>query len=324
VTRGGARLRRSILWSALGGAGLYLVAILVSDGAEVLARVREIPPAWIPVVVGLPTLGFLVRFVRWDVFLRALGHVLPRARHLRIYLAGFALTATPGKVGENLRAVSLAGHGVPASHSFAAFIAERLGDVVAMVLLSGLAVHLFADQGWLVVASTLATVVALWVIRRPGVPGWLRARAPVAGFRRRALLGVAGVLEVAADLLSPRLLVLGVGIALLAWGAEGLTFGLLARLMGVDVALPTAMGIFAVATLLGAVSFLPGGVGPTEAVMVGLLIVAGANLPEATAATLLVRAVTLWWAVLLGILALMGLDGGGAAATPDQRGDAGA
>jgi hypothetical protein len=57
---------------------------------------------------------------------------------------------------------------------------------------------------------------------------------------------------------------------------------------------------------------------------VGLLIVAGAGLPEATAATLLVRAATLWWAVLLGILALMGLDGGDAAATPDQPGDVGA
>ena len=279
-------------------------------------------------VIGLPTLGFLLRFVRWDVFLRALGHDLPRLRHLRIYLAGFALTATPGKVGENLRAVSLSAYGVPTSHSLAAFIAERLGDVVAMVLLSGLAVHLFAEQGWLVAASTVATLAALWFVRRPGVPARLRDLAPAAGLGRRAVLGVAQVLTVAADLLSPRLLFLGVGIALLAWGAEGLTFGLLARLMGVEVAIPAAMGIFAVATLLGAVSFLPGGVGPTEAVMVGLLTVAGATLPQATAATLLVRAATLWWAVLLGIVALMGLDAGGSSpagpALPDSGGDAGA
>jgi uncharacterized membrane protein YbhN (UPF0104 family) len=37
------------------------------------------------------------------------------------------------------------------------------------------------------------------------------------------------------------------------------------------------------------------------------LVLAGGSVPEATAATLLVRATTLWWAVLIGAGALMGL-----------------
>ncbi|MEJ2538843.1 MAG: lysylphosphatidylglycerol synthase transmembrane domain-containing protein [Gemmatimonadota bacterium] len=300
------RYRRPLLLTALGGAGLYLVAIVLSDGRAVLERLADLPAWSYPVILGLPTLGFLLRYLRWERLLAALGDRLPRGVHLRIYLAGFALTATPAKVGENLRAMSLRARGVPVSHSLAAFVAERLGDVVAMVLLSGLATHLVAGRGWLLGASTVATLVALWILRSPGFPSWLRRSAPPAGPLNRAFLGVAGVLEVAADLLTPRLLVVGVGLALLAWSAEGVTFGILARLMGAEVSVGAAVGIFAVATLLGAVSFLPGGVGPTEAVMVGLLMVGGATLPQATAATLLTRAVTLWWAVLLGILALGG------------------
>jgi uncharacterized protein (TIRG00374 family) len=77
--------------------------------------------------------------------------------------------------------------------------------------------------------------------------------------------------------------------------------------MGIDVRTTTAMGVFAVATLLGAISFVPRGVGPTEAVMGGLLVVAGASVPDAAAATLLTRVVTLWWVVLLGVVATLGL-----------------
>jgi uncharacterized membrane protein YbhN (UPF0104 family) len=302
------RIQRPLLLTAMGGAGLYLAAILVSDGAAVFERVRALPPWALVVALGLPTLGFLLRYLRWEVLLGALGDRLPRGLHLRIYLAGFALTATPAKVGENLRAMSLGARGVPVKHSFAAFVVERLGDVIAMVLLSGLAVRLVADRSWLLILSTLVALLALWVLRSPGLPAWLRRRSPASGPLHRVGEGVAGVLEVAGDLLTFRLLALGVGIALLAWGAEGVTFGLLAQWMGVEVSVWTAVGIFAVATLLGAVSFLPGGIGPTEGVMVGLLVVAGATLPQATAATLLTRAVTLWWAVLLGIVSLSGGD----------------
>jgi uncharacterized protein (TIRG00374 family) len=118
---------------------------------------------------------------------------------------------------------------------------------------------------------------------------------------------VGRALAAASKLLSPRLLTAGVGIALLAWGAEALTFALVVREVGIEIPVLAGMGIFAVATLLGAVSFLPGGVGATEAVMAALLVVAGGTFPEAAAAILIIRVVTLWWAVLLGVVSILGL-----------------
>jgi uncharacterized protein (TIRG00374 family) len=287
--------------------GLYLGAILFTDGAEVAARLSSLPVGFLALVVALPTLAFLLRFLRWDVYLRSLGHSLPPARHLQIYLAGFALTATPGKVGENLRALSLRPWDVPMSHSVAAFTAERLGDLVAMLLLSGLAFGLVGEYRWALVASVAVTLAGLLVLRHPGVAVALQVRADHSRLAGRALAGVGRALAAAAALLSPRLLTAGVGVALLAWGAEALTFALVAREVGIGIPVLAGMGIFAVATLLGAVSFLPGGVGATEAVMAALLVVAGGTFPEAAAAILIIRVVTLWWAVLLGLLSILGL-----------------
>jgi uncharacterized protein (TIRG00374 family) len=65
-----------------------------------------------------------------------------------------------------------------------------------------------------------------------------------------------------------------------------------------------AIGIFAFATLAGALSFMPGGLGGTEVTMIVFLRLFAIPLPIAISATLLIQVVTLWFAVLLGIAAL--------------------
>ena len=65
-----------------------------------------------------------------------------------------------------------------------------------------------------------------------------------------------------------------------------------------------AIGIFAFSTLAGALSFMPGGLGGTEVTMIMLLRLFAIPLPIAVSATLIIQVVTLWFAVLLGIIAL--------------------
>jgi uncharacterized protein (TIRG00374 family) len=72
--------------------------------------------------------------------------------------------------------------------------------------------------------------------------------------------------------------------------------------------------VYALAMLAGAVSFMPGGLGGAEAVMVGLLVWKGMNSADAVAATVLIRLATLWFAVAIGAVMLIKLKG--EAATP--------
>ncbi len=298
--------RRPLSISVVVAALLYIGAVIASDGSEVLSRLGQLPVWLVVILFVLPTCGFLIRFIRWEFLLRSLGHEVPRIRHARIYLAGFALTTTPGKVGENLRAMFLLPYGVPIADSFGAFVTERLGDLIVMVTLSALMFGLVGSYVWAVAVSAILTLAGVALLRDPRFSSWLLARDD-RGRLGRALAGGGRALQACRSLLGLRLLVLGVGLAFIAWSAEGLTFALAARYLGIEVSITVAVGIFALGTLLGALSFLPGGVGPTEAVMGGLLVLAGASVAEATAATLLVRATTLWWAVLLGAGALIGL-----------------
>ena len=59
-------------------------------------------------------------------------------------------------------------------------------------------------------------------------------------------------------------------------------------------------------TIAGALSFLPGGLGVQEIGMVKLLVVQadGVSEPVAAAATFVTRLCTLWFAVVVGVMAL--------------------
>ncbi|MGH2562156.1 MAG: lysylphosphatidylglycerol synthase domain-containing protein, partial [Thermomicrobiales bacterium] len=74
----------------------------------------------------------------------------------------------------------------------------------------------------------------------------------------------------------------------------------------------TATFVLAVSSLAGGASMLPGGIGVADASVAGMLLVLvedeAMSRTVAVAATLMIRFATLWFAVLLGVLAVIALE----------------
>lgn len=75
--------------------------------------------------------------------------------------------------------------------------------------------------------------------------------------------------------------------------------------MGHELSVVGAVGIYALSILAGAASFVPGGLGVTEGAMVLLLVATGMDLSTASTAALMVRGLTLWFAVGLGVVSML-------------------
>lgn len=266
---------------------------------------------------ALALLNYGLRFLRWHLYLRALGIEAPLGRvSLPVFLAGLALSITPGKVGELLKSVWLRRlSGVPVAASAPAVVMERLTDVVSVALL-GLTGLLLLPAPFLLIAGGLlaAGVGAGWLAASRfgsallGLPVVRRWREPLGqsqeGLRR---------------LMRPRMLAMAVGLGFLAWAAEGLALWVIIVGIGGQVDLGAALPISAAAALAGAITALPGGLVGFEGSMVALLQQAGLTASAAALATLLTRLATLWLAVLIGLGAWVGLLRAGAAdfaATP--------
>jgi glycosyltransferase 2 family protein len=297
---------RALLISVALSAGGYLAVSLWSGWREVLSAVAAVGLPGTLFVLGLSLANYGLRFGRWQHYLRQLGYPLPSLLSLRIYIAGFALTTTPGKAGETLRSVFLKRQGVPYPESLAAFFAERLADLIAVLVLAAVGVWRHASAQPIILSLGVTLLLGLVLLHTPAwlqrLEAWLE-RLSRSRWQRFLGSAIEMVLHFRRCFALPTM-AYAIFLGVFAWGAEGLGLYYVANWMGNDMDLAEALFIYSFSMLVGALSFLPGGLGGAEVTMVGLLLLNGMNEAQAVACTLFVRLATLWFAVALGLLAL--------------------
>jgi uncharacterized membrane protein YbhN (UPF0104 family) len=277
----------------------YVGIVTLADWDAFAAAVSALPGALWVQVVSLSCLSYLLRFARWHYFIAALGNKVPLLRNLEIYLAAFALTLTPGKAGETVRSIYLHPYGVSYPHSIGAFVSERLLDVVMVGVLASFAVSMFPkERPWMLAA--IASIAIVLVLLRSRLLTLIGRRAA-----RRSVVGHAAKLVATVRfLLSRHRLAVAAPLSLLAWMAQGISFYLIVHALGYELTASTVVAIYCLSLLAGAASFIPGGLGATEAAIVLLLSAAGVGQMDAITASLVSRSLTLWLAVGIGVVAM--------------------
>lgn len=298
-------LVRAAVISAAAAAVLYLGFSVFAGWNGVAAAFSDVGWLTFDAALCLSLANYGLRLVRWRMYLRALGAPLDWATSETIYLSGFALTATPGKAGEMLRAVFLKREGASLLVATSAFLSERLSDLVEIILIALPGAVVF-PHGKLIVGLGAGIVGALGAALSLGGPLELMRKSlsrltPRLAEKTRSLVNL---LIETRRCHTPAVFAGATALSLAAWACEAYAFYLVLARMGVDVGLGRAMSVYALAMLAGAISFLPGGVGGAEAVMTTLLIAAGAPEAEAVAATVVIRLATLWFAVAIGALTM--------------------
>jgi uncharacterized protein (TIRG00374 family) len=294
---------------------LYLVLLLWSGfdaTAEALGRfpVRSRGPQ----VLGLVAIAWAVRGLRWHYYTRVLGLTVPFWPNQLAFAASFAFTATPGKAGEVVKSLLLKMRfGVPATATAGALLIERLMDLLAVLVLSIGGLRLADARLYFWGSLALLALLVLFVVVPAVHRTVLRAFSRVSLFGHllfeRPAIALEGLLNSGRRLLSPLPAAIGLALAVIAWGLEAVGFHWILSGLGAEVPLSAAASIFALATLVGALSMLPGGLGGFEATMLLLLTSTAGGLAlsqgNAVAATLLIRLATLWFVSLLGALAMV-------------------
>jgi uncharacterized membrane protein YbhN (UPF0104 family) len=256
-------------------------------------------------LAGLSLANYLLRYLRWEIFLRRLDVHLPARASLALYFASYVMVITPGKIGEVFKAALLRErYAVPLSRGVPIVLAERVYDFLGVLLLAaaGLSVWpgpLVGLRGGLAAAAAVPVLLALFQVRpfRERLLARLAARPQLARYRD----GLEGATAALGRLLGPVDAAWAVALSTAAWACECVGLWLVCRGLGLDVPLGQACFIYAAGTLVGSLSFLPGGLGGTEATIVWLLGKVAVAGPPAAAAAIIIRIFTLWLAVAVGL-----------------------
>jgi uncharacterized protein (TIRG00374 family) len=258
--------------------------------------------------LALATGNYALRFMRFQHYLGLIDCRVPTGPSAVIFLSGFVMSVTPGKVGEVWKSLLLResyGHSV--IRTAPVVVAERLTDLLALVILTAVGALSFPQGIPITIAGALLVglVIAACAVRPFADFGFLLiAKLPVLG---KLVPRLREAYESLHTLTRPSTLLYATALSTVAWGLEVVGLGvILMGFEGVTLGWEATSFAYSASTIVGALAMMPGGLGVTEAGMTGLLSALGdeAMTPAvATAATMLVRLATLWWAVLIGLLA---------------------
>ncbi|MEL7344503.1 MAG: lysylphosphatidylglycerol synthase transmembrane domain-containing protein [Pseudomonadota bacterium] len=300
------RPARSGVWITLGLLALVVLGFAglaaTTGWQESLDALTRLTGGQMIALLVLSLINYLFRGLRWHLCARALGLGTGLVTDLRHFLAGFAMSATPGRLGELVRMRWIKREtGWPFDRTAPLFLMDRAGDLAAMALLLAAALWVSTTAIVGAIPLTILALGAAIVVTRPRL---LRLSATwghkLTGILPKLFARIRRAANSLGRFSDMRLITLATALGVIGWLAEGIAFYLLLKWMGADVGLGIAVAIFIFSSLAGGLTGAPGGVGGAEAAMVALLALEGVPIEVALPATLIIRLTTLWFAIVIG------------------------
>ena len=312
------QVRGRLLISLLVGVVVVAAVVALSDASALGRALADFDWRLLPLVLGLSLCNYALRFVKWQFYLRLLGvTTLSRRDSLLIFIAGFTMVMTPGKVGELLKAYLVrARTGAALARTAPIIAAERVTDGCAMLALAGIGLAAYR-HGWpILVASAVLAGGAVALVQREALMLGLLNRLERTRLGRGRGDALRQMYVSTRQLFRLRPFVLALSLGMLSWFGECVALCVVLLGLGLPFSASLLLAstfVFATSAWIGGLSMLPGGLGAAEASVAGLLLLTVRD-PLMTAAlagtaTLIIRSATLWFGVLLGVVALSRVTG---------------
>ncbi|MBT8417118.1 MAG: flippase-like domain-containing protein [Silicimonas sp.] len=306
---GGKLLRPGILIVLLAIA-VYCALVFAAEAEALSASLKSIGTVLLLVLLAISSSNFLFRYIRWHHYLAKVGIRVAPFESLIVFLSGFSMTLTPAKAGEILKSLMLKRtHGVVITYSAPIILAERVSDLCGLMLLIGLGALALPYGGVILAMIVVGVALIAWICASDLVARFvlrLLERVPLV---RKAVPTLERLVPTLATLSQPRTFAYGLVLALLAWGMQCLTLYIAANnILAAPISVEEGLLIYAAPLVAGNLASLPGGLGVSEGSMTGMLVHfggQGTSIGEAAAITLIVRALSLWWGLLVGYISLI-------------------
>ncbi len=286
---------------------LYLVVLLMVDRSRGIFEYGAAAFAQLPVLMSLALFSYGLRYARWYCLLRWSGSPVPLLDGWWAYLSGFALTATPGKIGELLRIRYFDRLGVGADRVISAFVFERALDLVVVILLAAVFI---ADMSMFWLALSFVSLCLATVVVAGLYPENLKRLSDFCLEKQWSKFSklfsfLAQVLVGCRCWIKPGPIFVSLVLGAVAWSVTALAFVYLLDSLNIEIPWPAAFSTYPMAMLAGAASMLPGGVGTTEAAIIIQLKWHGVTTATALWVAVVIRLGTMWFSVFCGFFAVL-------------------
>ena len=300
------KFKKSLLLGILGIIAIYAIILIAFDVNVISEKINDFDFQYLPFIIPLIPLTWGVLFLRWNLLLKNSAIDIPLKDNFMIFISGFALGVTPGKVGELIKAQLLKNKfNIPRSKTAPLVIVERFYDFFAIAIISLFGILVFEYSIYIFTILAVGIIIFLTITSSEKLFLKFLQKIEKIKFLRNFSSELPKSFTIIQKSTRGKILPLSIILSVIFWILDSIIAYLTLLSFGIDIIdYFVLMSIYTSSIILGVISFLPLGIGVVEGSMVGFLSLNGIEFPLATVIVVFIRFFTRWIGVMAGFLGL--------------------
>ena len=285
----------------------YTILVILSGVNEIIETFNKIQLEYYLIIFPLSILGDIIRSYRFNILLQKLGIKLNFKNYFLIYLAGTSMAITPGGMGSIIKSHILKRKvGKSFSSTLPIAIFEKWIDLAGIIIIVAFLLFWvdFLESKIVLIIGIVFLVITFILFKKKSSYIFAKNIIGKIKFLNRFLVNFEEVQTTSNMLFTKRTIIQTLPLSLVHKGIVILIIFLIFKSFNLDFDIFLSGQIFYTSSLIGALSFIPGGILVVEAGLLGLLLKIGLVLGTASSLVLTIRFVTMWFHTIIGFIAL--------------------
>ena len=300
------RLDNRLILVLVAVVGIYAIFLFLSDFSIISEKISNFKINYLPVIILFVSVSWIPLIIKWHLLLKNCEIDIPLKKSIAVWFAGVAFEITPGHIGALMKSQILkTSSNIPRTKTVPIIIVEKVYELIGAILASVIGIIILGMEFYLIIIAISGLVVIFFFMYHKPASELFFNRITKLKFFTKYVENLSEFYEIAKKSTNVKAATICILLALTYWFM--VSAAAYYTLIAFDVNILDYLKVLAIYTtssLLGAISFIPGGIGITEGSITGLFTLNGIDVSAALILSVMIRVLTLWYTVGVGFIAL--------------------
>ena len=286
--------------------GIYAIFLFISDYNVITEKISNFKINYLPLILLLVSASWVPLIIKWHFLLKNCEIDIPLRKSIAVFFAGVAFEITPGQIGALIKSQLLkTSSNIPRTKTVPIIVAEKVYDLIGAILASIIGIIILGMDFYLIIIAILAlAVIFFFMFYRPASEIFFKRITKTKFFSKYVdnMSEFHAIIQKSTNVKAVTICIL-LGVTYWFIISAAAYYTLIAFDINVLDYL-TVLAIYTTSILLGAISFVPAGIGVAEGSIAGLFTLNGIDVSTALILSVMIRVLTLWFSVSVGFIAL--------------------
>ena len=286
--------------------GIYAIFLFISDYNIISEKISNFKINYLPLILLFVSASWIPLIIKWHLLLKNCEIHVPLKKNILVFLSGAAFEITPGQIGVLIKSQILkTSFNIPRTRTVPVIFIEKMYDLVGAILASIIGIIILGIEPYLIIVAILVlAIIFFFMYYRPASKLFFK-RVTKTKFFSKYVENISEFDKVIQKSTNVKIATTCILLAVTYWFI--ISAAVYYTLIAFDINILDyleVLAIYATSVLLGAISFIPGGIGITEGSITGLLTLNGIDVSTALILSIMIRIFTLWYSVGVGFVLL--------------------